>query len=262
MTPLVSAIIPTYGREKSLKNAIASVLSQEGISLEVLVCEDGETESVASVVQSFHDPRVIHLPGTHVGRPAIPRNRGIAAAKGEWLAFLDDDDEWLSGKLCKQLAVVKDTGCLAICSNAYRKLANGNIVGLYLPDDVLPKRITFHHLLHGNFVINSSALVHASLVPQIGYIPESRELISIEDYAYWLRVAARTDFAVSSEGLLNYNDDAQASIRKYANQSQLELVLRDYVHWCVLHKMYYKLFFTVKKMCRMYFDRIKNRLFF
>src|SRR4051794_13419670 len=101
----VSVIIPTWNRAATLGPAIQSVLNQTYPPREVLVCDDGSTDNSVDVVAQLDDQRIRWLPGGRGGRPAIPRNRGIGAATGEWLAFLDSDDEWLPDKLERQLGL-------------------------------------------------------------------------------------------------------------------------------------------------------------
>jgi glycosyltransferase involved in cell wall biosynthesis len=89
--PLISVVIPTRDRAGILPRAIESVLAQSYSNWEALVCEDGESEETALVVDSFDDPRVRHLPATPAG-VGTARNRGIDAAGGELIAYLDDDN--------------------------------------------------------------------------------------------------------------------------------------------------------------------------
>ncbi len=91
----VSVIIPTWNAAATIKTAVLSALRQTYPPLEILVCEDGSTDNSKEIVESLNDARVRWLTGPHAGQPAIPRNRGIRKATGQWLAFLDSDDEWL-----------------------------------------------------------------------------------------------------------------------------------------------------------------------
>lgn len=98
---MVSVIIPTYNRESSVAEATRSVLEQEGCELEVIVVDDGSTDRTAEVLEPFGSAiRVIRQPNAGV---SAARNAGMAAARGEWLAFLDSDDLWRPGKLRLQL---------------------------------------------------------------------------------------------------------------------------------------------------------------
>jgi glycosyltransferase involved in cell wall biosynthesis len=107
---LISVVIPTYNRAALLGRAIASVLAQTYPHLELIVVDDGSNDGTSGVVGAFRDPRVRFL-----GRPrndgvSRARNAGIRIAAGEWVAFLDSDDEWLPGKLERQLDRWKGAG--------------------------------------------------------------------------------------------------------------------------------------------------------
>ena len=104
-TPFVSAVIPTRNRSELVERAVRSALAQTHSAMEVVVVIDGPDSQTEAVLAAIEDPRlyVIKL-GQSVGG-AEARNAGVHAAKGEWIAFLDDDDEWLPEKIEKQLAV-------------------------------------------------------------------------------------------------------------------------------------------------------------
>jgi glycosyltransferase involved in cell wall biosynthesis len=89
---LVSVIIPVFNREGFLAEAIESALGQEGIQSEILVVDDGSTDGTPAVAQPFAG-RINYLRQENAGPPAA-RNRGIRAANGEFLSFLDSDDLW------------------------------------------------------------------------------------------------------------------------------------------------------------------------
>ena len=101
--PRVSVIIPTYNRVNVLTRAIDSVLDQTVTDLEIIVVDDGSTDDTLSVLNSYQDPRVRHIAHDTNRGANIARNTGIEAAKGEYVAFLDSDDEWQSEKLERQL---------------------------------------------------------------------------------------------------------------------------------------------------------------
>jgi len=103
MEPVVSAIIPTRNRPVLVKRAVQSALAQTLKEIEVIVVIDGTDEATRVALQEIDDSRlrVIELPTSRGGSGA--RNAGVTEAKGEWIAFLDDDDEWLPQKLELQL---------------------------------------------------------------------------------------------------------------------------------------------------------------
>lgn len=117
--PLVSVIIPTHNREDLLGRAIRSVLAQSYRELELIVVDDASTDGTREVVAAFDDPRLHYLRREQGGSAAAARNAGLAIAKGELIAFQDDDDIWLLEKLEKQvphlLAQGEEVG-LSVCS--------------------------------------------------------------------------------------------------------------------------------------------------
>jgi glycosyltransferase involved in cell wall biosynthesis len=227
----VTVVIPTWNRAATLGDAVRSVLAQTVPPLEVLVCDDGSTDGSEEVVRSIGDPRVRWIPGEHSGRPAVPRNRGIEAACGEWLAFLDSDDAWLPKKLEKQLSLAAESGCRASCSNAYRIVPGKGKGGLLLQGN--PSRIAFDDLLRGNHVICSSALVETSLVRRASGFPEALEMKALEDYALWLRIATMSDFACFPGPLLRYKDDPANSLRREDPDPSVQRVkvFRNFLSW-------------------------------
>jgi glycosyltransferase involved in cell wall biosynthesis len=259
MPPEVSVIIPTFNRPRALQRAIDSALTQTLAPLEILVCEDGTTTETEQLVASISQLPVKWLPGRHSKRPAIPRNRGIRAARGEWLAFLDDDDVWEPDKLDRQLKLVRATNCRAACANAWR-VQRGKRQGLYLSQPLLEK-INFSQLLQSNLVICSSAILHRSLLEKVKGFPEAEEVLAIEDYALWLRVAAFTDFAYSPEPLLEYTDEPSQSIRKQGltGQEQKRRVLHDFSDWSKYVRLPYfglKVKFALKRSKRADIDAL------
>ena len=96
---LVSVVIPTLDRPKLLLRAIDSVLRQTYQEIEVIVVVDRPDPDTVSAVQSVNDPRVRLIVNPYSSTAAGARNAGADHATGEWIAFLDDDDEWLPNKL-------------------------------------------------------------------------------------------------------------------------------------------------------------------
>jgi glycosyltransferase involved in cell wall biosynthesis len=101
---LVSVVIPTLDRPKLLLRAIDSVLRQTHQEIEVIVVVDKPDQGTVSAVQSVHDPRLQLIVNPYSFTAEGARNAGADHATGEWVAFLDDDDEWLPNKLERQIA--------------------------------------------------------------------------------------------------------------------------------------------------------------
>lgn len=105
---MISVIIPAYNRAPTLRRAIESVLRQTAQELEVIVVDDASTDASAEIARGVEDPRVrcITHPSNRGG--AVARNTGIMAAAGDYLAFLDSDDEWLPEHLADSLAFLQE----------------------------------------------------------------------------------------------------------------------------------------------------------
>jgi len=228
----VSVIIATFNRSKLLELAVRSALSQTRPPLEVLVCDDGSTDDTERMVRSIGDSRVIWLPGERAGRPAIPRNRGIRNSRGEWLAFLDDDDVWLPEKLEKQLLEAERKSCSAVCSDAWR-VRPGTVPDTERLIGGQDRLLTFRDMLAGNLVICSSMMLKKEVAIAAEGFPELRELAAMEDYALWLRVADVTDIAYLACPLVSYTDDPDASIRRDGVTvfEQRQLVMNSFISW-------------------------------
>src|SRR5690349_595385 len=97
--PLISVIVPTYNGQEFLGAALASIHSQNYPALEILVVDDGSTDATEEIARGFPDTRFIQL--SHRGRPAFGRNEGIRQARGELIAFLDQDDLWAETALAQ-----------------------------------------------------------------------------------------------------------------------------------------------------------------
>lgn len=199
----VSAVISTYQRPDACERALRSALAQDPAPLEVLVCDDGSTDETPERFRAWErrDERVRYIRvDPNRGTPAPARNRGIEAAWGEWVAFLDDDDEWLPGKLAAQLAVAD--GADVIATNA----STGG--GVYFPDAAAQRRPDRREILAANPVIHSSAMVRRALLLGAGGFPEEPWLRGLEDYAAWLELTdAGARFVVLGDALVRYTTD-------------------------------------------------------
>jgi glycosyltransferase involved in cell wall biosynthesis len=203
--PLVSVVIPTYQRAALLEEAVRSVLAQTYPHLEVLVEDDGSTDGSGEALARLGDARVAYRRGANVGRPAPVRNRAVARARGELIAFLDSDDLWEPTKLEAQVEALEGDPTLdAVASDATwlppRKHPLLRLDG--------PVRPSFGELLCRNFVITSSVLARREAIVAAGGFDESAELRSVEDYDLWLRLLRRREgcLLVLPQALVRYRD--------------------------------------------------------
>ncbi len=104
--PLVSVIIPTHNRSFLVKRAIRSVLNQTYSNFECIVIDDSSLDNTNQIIKSFEDERIKYLVHKKNKGASAARNTGISHSNGKFIAFLDDDDEWLETKLEKQMNLI------------------------------------------------------------------------------------------------------------------------------------------------------------
>ena len=107
--PKVSVIIPTYNRAEYLPDAIDSVLAQTFRDFEVIIIDDGSTDNTREIIEKYikRYPQIIRPFYQMNSGASVARNKGIEEARGEYIAFLDSDDVWLSKKLERQVSVLE-----------------------------------------------------------------------------------------------------------------------------------------------------------
>jgi len=220
MSDLVSVIIPTYNRAMDCRRAVESVLAQSHREVEVIVVDDGSEDATRVAVDGL-DPRVVYLRQENAGVVAA-RNRGIAAAQGDYIAFLDSDDLFQPWKLEVQLATlhfypqvgmvwtdmaaVNAEGCkthppyLTSMYKAYRyfnreeHLRQGERLGTVWPTApvALAERRTFvanlgAQMFLGNLIHTSTVLLRRERQQAVGFF-DSALVTSGEDYDFHYRV--------------------------------------------------------------------------
>ncbi len=114
----VSAIVPSYNREKTIRRCIDSVLRQTYEVSEIIVVDDGSTDRTVEILANEYKEKVKVIKQPHNGAQAA-RNAGIRAAKGEYIAFLDSDDEWTEKKIELQMQVLEEKPDAVVCGNGY-----------------------------------------------------------------------------------------------------------------------------------------------
>lgn len=116
---LITVIIPTYNRSELLARSVSSVLAQTHIPLELIVVDDGSTENIREAVQAIAPGKTTVVRREDRGGAAAARNTGCEVARGEFIAFLDSDDEWLPEKLEAQISMLRAHPEIALCCTAF-----------------------------------------------------------------------------------------------------------------------------------------------
>lgn len=190
LNPFFSIVIPTYNRASTLKLTLDSVVAQTYTDFEVLVMDDGSTDNTEAVVESYLDPRIRYEWGPNSGGPATPRNRGIDAARADWICFLDADDLWYKGKLKRVAEVIETTLSLdLVCHNERMSvLATAKKTPLHYG----PFEPNFYQVMLrlGNRVSTSAVTVRRDFLNRHGLrFNQSSDYVIVEDYDMWLQVA-------------------------------------------------------------------------
>jgi glycosyltransferase involved in cell wall biosynthesis len=191
--PFFSVIVPTYNNVRTLRKTILSVLDQTFSDFELLVMDDGSTDSTGLLVESILDSRIIYEWAENSGGPARPRNRGVSLARGEWVCFLDADDWWTPDKLEVCFEYIDDQVDLLYHDLEIMHLTSGRLRRLFKKGWQLHKPVLTDLLVRGNAISNSSALIRKVILDQVGTIDERKEMIASEDYNTWLRAAMITE---------------------------------------------------------------------
>ena len=124
----VSAIITTHNRERLLKRAVESVLSQSYPNIEVIVVDDHSCDGTKDYCASVPDINYVYIPPEESKGGNYARNKGISAVTGEYIAFLDDDDYWLPTKIEKQVELIERTKCeLVYCGYLKEVVTKDNV---------------------------------------------------------------------------------------------------------------------------------------
>lgn len=197
-----SVVIPVYNRPEMLERAVRSVENQTCPPVELIIVNDGSTDTTGEVIDSFTTSSRLQIQSiefTENQGVSAARNAGIKAASSEWIALLDSDDEWFSEKLERQIQYHQKHPDLKISQCNEIWIRNGHQVN---------KR-TIHRKKSGRFfreslklclVSPSAVILHQSIFNETGYFDET--MPACEDYDFWLRVLIRYPAGLLDEPLL------------------------------------------------------------
>lgn len=193
----VSVIIPSYNRAHLLPRCLDSVIAQECSPSEIIVVDDGSTDSTRSLLQGSY-PGIKVITQANKGVSAA-RNAGIRAATGDWLAFLDSDDAWLPGKLDRQLEAIEASPGSNIAHTDEIWIRNGVRVNPRRKHKKYGGSI-FKYCLPLCVISPSSVMIHRRVFDRVGLFDET--LPVCEDYDLWLRICARMPVLFIREPLI------------------------------------------------------------
>ena len=203
----ISVVIPTHNRKHALPRALDSVLAQSYQPFEIIVIDDGSTDGTFDWIKSKY-PSIKLLKSYKPSKPlkgyspkgvSVARNLGIKQAKGDWIAILDSDDEWIPDKLIKQVQLLNKNEGSVFCHTNEIWIRNGIRVNQHKKHQKYGGYI-FKECLDICRISPSSALIHKSIFEDIGLFDESLKVC--EDYDLWLRITSNYAVLFQDEFLI------------------------------------------------------------
>lgn len=261
----ISVVIPAYNASSTIVTAIESVQNQQlvdNVKLEIIIINDGSVDNTEEIVKnhiSCNSDNVI-LISKENGGVSEARNLGIREASGEWIAFLDSDDEWLPNKLQRQIDIIKCT-------------TGVNFIGCARNDEILSilgKKINSLYLASCNdlllkmFPQTSTALVRKSILDLVGYYNET--MTHSEDGELWIRICSEGGFYYLPESLVitgggknNFGESGLSSDLKKMYEGNIKILeislngkLISYIEY-----VFYKFFYMLKHARRVFIVKLR-----
>ncbi|MFW6122969.1 MAG: glycosyltransferase, partial [Thermodesulfobacteriota bacterium] len=191
--PLISVVIPTHNRAGYVAEAVHSALSQRFPELEVVVVDDGSTDDTAAILARIADPRLRYIPKPKSNAPDT-RNHCIAAARGEWLLWLDSDDLLLPGWLARLKSIVEGGSKADVYYGNLEVVdAQGRRLNIIRYEDFAGKNaLLLARLVPGNPLPLPGSLIRKALLEEVGGFDV--EFTRAHDYELWTRLAPRARF--------------------------------------------------------------------
>jgi glycosyltransferase involved in cell wall biosynthesis len=197
----VSVVIPTHNRVVLLQRSVQSVLAQTFQDFEIIIVNDASTDSTSIYLQTLIQtyPHIQVITNQQSAGGSVSRNSGIAASRGEWIAFLDDDDVWLPEKLARQLTALSLAPQAVACSANFRV---NYPLGLK-KNITTPQSITLEQLLKANVMGGASVCIcKAELLKSLGGF--DAKLRSAQDWDLWVKLRDAGEIISAPQTLVDY----------------------------------------------------------
>lgn len=188
--PFFSIVIPTYNHAQLIGRCIDSLLKQTYQNWEAIIVNNFSEDNTIEVIEAYNDYRIRLINNSNDGVIAVSRNKGLSEAKGDWICFLDSDDWWYPNKLEASLQYLECYDLIYHDLDIYTSVHKTNSVakGRTLRGDIAKDLI-----INGNGIVNSSVVIKKEVIELVGEITVNENLIMVEDYDYWIRVAKVTN---------------------------------------------------------------------
>lgn len=230
---LVSVILPTYNRANTLRRAIDSVLTQTYRELELIVIDDGSTDETEALLSSYSDPRLKLLKPGRLGCAAKARNHGLKSARGEFVAFQDSDDVWMTDKLERQIAFAAQHPDAAFTTCGYILIHVDGRRPRYYGAELLDKNRDVRSLFsgYGCQISTPTWLVRRERLVEVGGFDESFAMW--EDWELSIRLEAGSSPVQSLNEPLVVSFVSKGSVNNNAamRSPTLEAVMKKHPQW-------------------------------
>jgi glycosyltransferase involved in cell wall biosynthesis len=239
MPSLVSVIVPAYNCAATIAETLESVLAQDYGAIELIVVNDGSKDHTLEVLRGFGG-RIRVVDQANAGPPAA-RNAGIAAARGEYIAFIDADDIWLPGKVSAQVRHLEthpEVGTTYTAWHVWEPDGNGrfstpgHLAGVAVGDDLDPALSgwLYDRLLFTSELLTSTVLLRRSLAERVGGFDLA--LWNGDDYDYWIRLSREAKISkLASVGVLYRQLPGSVSRSPKEVNFELEVISRALRQW-------------------------------
>lgn len=239
--PEVSVVIVTYNHGKYIAQAIQSVLEQTFQDFEIIVFDDGSADNTREIVSSFSDKRIKYFYQPNSGLPACGRNRGIGLSMGKYISLLDGDDFWCKEKLEKSKEALDKMQEVSLVCHNEAILYNGRILRrtVYGPNS---ENMYSKLLFNGNCLHSSAVTLRREIFFNDGMkFSEDKNLFTIEDYEYWLRLSQQYRFYFLPEVLGYYRLTESGAFLRSIESNTLNML-------CLINSHFEKIEHKTKEM--------------
>ena len=226
--PLVSVIVTTFNRKDKLKEAIKSILDQTYNNLEILVVDNYSNYDINELIQDFNDTRIILIQNENNGNYVVNRNLGIKKSNGDYIAFCDDDDYWLTHKLTEQMQVFKESEDNKNLGLVYSKCFMLGPKGIYRVGPRVPlyNGNVFYRMLLIPSVPILTAVVKKQVFNEIGFFNEDKSILCQEDNDFWIRLSKYFSVKSIAKPTAVYREHNE----NLSNRNKITLQARLYLH--------------------------------
>jgi len=246
----ITVIIPTFNRSTFIHEAVDSVLAQSYQEFELIIIDDGSTDATPEILSRYKG-HVSVITTEHRG-PSAARNRGIEAAQGEFISFLDSDDLWLPDKLKVQINFFHTNPGTFVCQTEESWVRNGARVN----QKKIHKKYSgwiFEHCLPRCIVSPSAVMIHKTVFDKVGLFDES--MPACEDYDLWLRISPLYSICLIDKPLIikrGGHDDQQSKTIEALDRFRIQALCKALEPGILSRLQWEKAFDELKSKCLIY----------